>query len=86
MARKLKVIYEEGVLKPLGTLRGVSEHQVLDITYETDSSVQDTKNGSGEVVQLEGVLKDHPLGDISSDLKEMRSQVWQHVDTESADE
>ena len=86
MTKRLKVLYEDGVLKPLESLRGLSEHQVLDITLEMDAGRHETDEGQRRIVQLGGVLKAHELEDVQLDLTDMRARSWAHVTSEIVDE
>ena len=86
MTKRLKVVYEGGVLKPLESLQGLSEHQIFDITLEIDARGCGTGEGQERIIQLGGVLKAHELGDVQSDLEEMRARSWAHATSEMADE
>ena len=85
MTYKLKAVYENGVLKPLKSLK-VPEKQVLNITLEWNGHETDAKKEAPKIVRLQGVLKDHLLGDIKSDLTAIRKQALAHLDAESVDE
>lgn len=72
MSQKLKAIYDNGVLKPLEALTGISNQQILDITIDNTIS-------NGEVVQLGGTLQDHPLDNLEKSIKELRQNSWDHI-------
>lgn len=80
MTKRLKVLYEDGVLKPLESLRGLSENQVLDITLEIDAHGREADEGQKRIIQLGGVLKAHGLGNIQSDLEDMRTRTHAQED------
>ena len=84
MICKIKVIYENGVLKPLDPFSGLSEPQILNIVFDVHSAETNTSSDEKRVVRLGGVLKDHPLGDTQAELKKMRNQIWKQVETESS--
>ncbi len=75
MSQKLKAIYENGVLKPLETLTGIANQQILDITI--DNTIP-----NGEIVQLGGILQNHPLDNLEESIKELRQKSWDHITKE----
>ena len=79
MSQKLKAIYENGVLKPLEVLTGISDQQILDITI--DASISKSEN-----VQLGGLLSNHPLENLDQAIKELRQNTWHHLNQEIENE
>ena len=75
MSQKLKAIYENGILKPLEALSGISNQQVIDITIDNPTC----KN---EIVQLGGTLRNHPFDNLAQTMKEMRQDSWTHLTEE----
>ena len=82
MPRKIHAVYEGGVLRPLEPLEDLHEGQILEVVFEVNSSLPAPDDNQKHTVQLGGVLKDHPVGDITSDLKVMREEAWKHVNNE----
>ena len=84
MVRMVRAVYEDGVLKPLERL-DLPEHLVLDISFEIEPTDSDSSDGTNRLIQLKGVLRDHPIDDLDAELRRMRKQAWTHVEAESAD-
>lgn len=82
MSQKLKAIYEKGILKPLESHQ-LPENQILNLTIDWDIEEAAPNNQQSHIIQLQGILTDHPLGDITSDLKTMRRQAFEHIEAES---
>ncbi len=79
MSQKLKAIYENGVLRPLEVLAGISNQQILDITIDTSIPKK-------EIVQLGGTLRNHPLDNLEQTVKELRQESWNHLNEETSNE
>ena len=65
-------------------LAGFSEKDLASIADFVDFMRHQKNIKSKKVLKLQGILKDHDID--FSDLKRFKSQTWQHVDQEFADE
>lgn len=65
-------------------LAGFSEKELASIVDFVDFMRHQKKIRSPKVLKLEGILKGHEID--FSDLKQFKTQTWQHVEREFGDE
>ncbi len=74
MTRKIKAIYEGGVLRPLHPLNGIAEHAQVKLTVE---SVEPASNGLSDCI---GILPDEDAAEmrriIESEFEQVNLGEW----------
>lgn len=65
-------------------LAGFSEKDLASIANFVDFMRHQKKVKPKKIIKLQGILKGHDID--FADLKQLKKQIWQHVDQEFADE
>ena len=69
MTQTIEAIYEEGVLRPLQPLNGLTEHSKVKVTIEAD------EQGTHPMADLIGILPDEDADEIRRVIEEEFEQV-----------